>query len=333
MSEQALTKADASQQLATMLDERAAAAHIHQDGIYFGLDENAYHDDPSLGSTDLRRLARNPTSYWWDSPMNPARPRRRETPSLLFGRAMHKLIYEGADAFDRLYIRGPDQDPEASPAEKAQRTKKANERARAEGKDCLPAESYDRIVVSSAMITKNPELATVFSGGMSEVSVFWVKDGVRLKARLDYLKIRGVGDLKSVANQYDNDFETECHRAIASYRYDAQAAHYLDARAALPKLVAEGRVNGDHDAEWLRKVCASRFAWQWIFFQSENAPITFSLILSPQNPMVELGRAVIERGLARWREYMEQWGPNEIWLLIKKPREIAVEDMPGWYGR
>lgn len=328
-----MTTNDAAAKLNELIEENAKPKPL-PDGIYFGLPAERYHQDAALGSTDLRRLAKNPFNYWYTSHMNPNRPPDRDTPSRVLGRAMHKLVYEGEAAFDSLYMRGPTQDPESTPAEKAALTKENNKRARSLGLTGIPADHYDRIAIASAMITQDPELATVFSGGMSEVSFFWTRDGVRLKARFDYLKPRGVGDLKSVANQYENDFETECRSAIARYRYDAQAAHYLDARTLVAAAINEGRVYGDHDPAWLKTVASTqRYAWQWIFHQTENAPITFSLVLSPQNPMVELGRAVINRGIERWREYMEKCGPDRMWLLSKKPQEIAVEEMPNWYGR
>jgi hypothetical protein len=54
---------------------------------------------------------------------------------------------------------------------------------------------------AAAAITSNPHLARAFMGGAAEVSVFWVKDVVPLKARFDYFKPRAVIDLKGFANQ------------------------------------------------------------------------------------------------------------------------------------
>ena len=76
---------------------------------------------------------------------------------------------------------------------------------------------------------------------MPEVSVFWeheMDDGfvVPCKARFDYLKGRGVGDIKTIRNPYGRPFGEACMRHIVDYRYDIQAAHYLAARAELPKV-------------------------------------------------------------------------------------------------
>lgn len=84
-------------------------------GLYFGLDEDAYHADPALGSGSVRALAKCPVYYWLDSHMNPLREPSPETPALLFGRALHKLVLEGLDAFQSAYAAEPSKDdyPEA----------------------------------------------------------------------------------------------------------------------------------------------------------------------------------------------------------------------------
>ena len=72
-------------------------------GIYFGLDENAYHADPALGSTDMKKLAESPPDYWFESSHNPMREPSEDTPSRLFGRAVHKFVLEGRGAFESTY--------------------------------------------------------------------------------------------------------------------------------------------------------------------------------------------------------------------------------------
>lgn len=315
-------------------------------GLHFGLDEDVHHADPALGSTDLRRLAKHPFNYWYKSPLNPHRPppESSDTPSRIRGRAMHKMIYEPAEVA-KLYVRGPDQPADLTPPEKSARTKAAKAEAAKVGKTMLPAVDHDLAAIAAAMITKNPELATVFTGGHSEVSFFWMRDGVRCKARFDYLKatvrkdgtVIGIGDLKSVANQYENEFAAECRNHIGRYRYDAQAAHYMDGARLIPDAIREGLVHGQNDqmGAWLERFTHPelRFAWQWVFHQTEGAPITWSYILSPENPILEAGRVVIDAGIRRYQEYMHKFGPNEIWLLIEKPIELPIAEMPAWYAR
>src|SRR5690242_14130853 len=50
---------------------QTAALKPHAPGIVFGMPAEEYHRDPSLGSTDLKRLLRSPSDYWWESHLNP----------------------------------------------------------------------------------------------------------------------------------------------------------------------------------------------------------------------------------------------------------------------
>lgn len=306
----------------------------HEPGIYFGLAEDIYHADPSLGSSDMKKLATNPSDYWFGSHMNPLREPDRDTPATIRGTAVHVLVLYGEDEFDARYVRGPDQDGMSS-GEKASSTKAANDKAAKAGKIMLPAKTFDAISIASAMIAKNPKLATALVGGMNEVSIFWRDDnGTPKKARIDCLKPRGVGDLKSIANKFGKPFPQCCIDSVRWDRRDIQAKHYLDARAMVPKFAADGRVHGDHDAEMLKAVAASKvWAWQWVWWQAEGAPITFSKILSPANPVFEVSRATLERADANYLAYMEQFGPNEMWLLMEEPDELLIEDLGMYFGR
>lgn len=304
-------------------------------GIYFGLDEQEYHLDPSLGSSNEKDLAKNPSKYWFGSWMNPSRPEDKSTPAQQRGTAVHVLVLYGEKEFDRRYMRGAIHHGDMTPAEKGALTKAANVKAAAVGKIALQSDLYDNIATASAMLAKNPKLATALTGGLNEVSVFWRDPNNNLpkKMRIDCLKPRGMGDLKSLANKYDKPFERACIESIANYDYHVQAKHYMNGRAFIPKLVADGCVHGDHDTTMLRQVCAAKtWAWQWVWWQAEGAPITYSRILSPMNPMFDLAQAVIDRADDNYRIYMERYGTT-MWLLEEEPTELYIEDMPSWFGR
>jgi hypothetical protein len=342
----ALTTEQAAAALKRKLDEATAVLPIHEDGIYFNLPKDEYHRDPALGSHDVLKLAYSPADYWWSSHMNPRRPPDSSTEYQARGTAVHVLVLEGEAAFGARYMRGPDQDGMTA-SQKAQSTRAANERAVELGKECLRAVDYDRVAVAGAMIKLNPRLSSAFSGGASEVSVFWTDEvegldhAFRKKARFDYLKARGIGDLKSVANQHEVPFPRACVNAITNYSYHVQAKHYLDARARLPGLIREDAVHGiavarapAADLEKLMRdvLDAGRWAWQWVFWQSERAPITHSRVLSPGNPMLEMAASVITRGEQNFVEYLRLYGETQ-WVEITEPTELLVEEMPSYFGR
>jgi SAP domain len=68
-------------------------------GIYFNLPAAEYHADFSLGSSDLKRLLQAPAVYWFHSHMNPERQPTPDSAAKQKGRALHKLVLEGEDAF------------------------------------------------------------------------------------------------------------------------------------------------------------------------------------------------------------------------------------------
>ncbi len=237
------------------------------DGIHIGLPADQYHADDALGSSSIKALNLGAFEYWWKSPLNPARPNDDQTDAQAVGEAIHKIVLEGRQAFDAIYVRRPNDDPGADRNAKTATTKAANAAAAKLGKESLHGTDYDRTVIAGAMISKNPDLATAFSGGLAEVSVFWTvlvevrlpstPDGVdlplvevRCKMRGDYLKATmlqskprlGIGDLKSVANERRRQFAQACKFAIRDYRHDLQVAQYLKGATTIPDFVANGRV-------------------------------------------------------------------------------------------
>jgi PDDEXK-like uncharacterized protein DUF3799 len=298
-------------------------------GIYFDLAEDDYHADPALGSTDLRRLLASGPDYWWQSPLNPNPSEHKPSPSLEFGRALHKLVLEGQQAFSVRFVRRPD--------DLARLDAKTKAKLCPNDETVLAGDDFDRIMVSAELIAKNPDLAAAFEGGIPEVSVFWeevVEDFVvRCKARFDYLKIRGVGDLKSIRNYMNRPFAEACGRSIVEYRYDMQAAHYLRGRAEIARMVALGLVFGDHDSAWLKRAADCRaFAFQWVFFQAEGAPITWSKSLSPGNPILDIAERDRLKAMQTYREFKQSFADSEMWLLQEPVTELDINDLPRWYS-
>jgi hypothetical protein len=308
-------------------------------------------------------LRRSAPDYWHHSVRNPSRPSVEPTPAQTYGRAIHLRVLEGDDKFRARYERAPD--PEGLltsdadvgnwltghgvnklPRSKAEKIVQAigidpqvrilsefERRAADAGRELLKREDYDRIIVASDLITQNPHLATAFSNGHPEVSVFWDRpDRVRCKARFDFLKTRGIGDLKSMRNPLGLDFVDACRRAIANYRYDIQAALYLEGRRQIPQLL--DNVQGDHDDDWLAQVAnTEEFGFVFVFFQAEDAPISWACSLSPGNPVLEIGRMSIEHAIERYKDFAQRFAPDEPWTLSEPVEELTVDQLPGYYGR
>lgn len=350
------TTEQAAAELNEMIDEHQRTPKKLSLGLHFGCPMDDYLRDPALSSSDLKKCAKDTSAYWWDSWMNPLRPdEEADTEARLVGRAMHTRVLEGVAEFDRYYVRGPDQRGMSGP-QKGASTRAANAEAGLVGKECLKADAYGRIIVASAMITKNPALARAFTGGMAEVTFVFVHEGVRRKVRMDYLKpalhkpknnrkafvCAAIGDLKSVGNDRGEEFRAACYRAIAEWRYDVQAAYYLDALPHVVKAVKRGDVHCHRnprdqvgfDLVIERIATASVPAWQWVFHQTKNAPLTHSMVISSaKNPLAETGRATYQRGIENWRAAMERWGETLPWVPDDPVHEAEHEEMPAWWAR
>lgn len=297
----------------------------HDDGIYFGLDETRYHADRALGSSDMGRLWYSPEEYWFQSRYNPLRePDDATTPARVRGSAVHCYVLYGEAEFLARYA--PTYHPGNTREGKA-------ELAHLNGKTGLKFETYARIMQSGAMIRQNPHIATAFAGGAAEVSVFWTVDGIRKKARFDYLKPRGVVDLKSITNRKRISFVDACRRAICEWNYPLQAAHYLEARAVLPSLpLQQGGVVESAVLELCRR--SDEWAWCWVFWQAESAPLTWAGSLSPGNPILDAARAMLERALDNYRTFRDRHGlDGEPWVHPEAVSEVDITELPAWWAR
>lgn len=324
-------------------------------GLHFGLLFPEYLDDPGLGSGDIRLLAKNPSSWWWNSRHNPDRPRQPEKKHFTIGQAFHKLVLEGQDAFDAAYARAPDHAEGLTSGQKGAATKRFNQSMAASNTMVLKADDYDAVEGWADAIKRNPHLAACFQGGHAEVSVFWERDGIRLKGRYDYLKLvrrqgfmlAANGDLKSVENIYLDPFPKACRKDIAEYGYDVQAAHYLHGLSLVPQMIREIWIF-DHTGydivadQWLQRFLdpTLRCAWQWVFVQKNDMPLTHSYTMTPGfdgqpgSPIFEEGASKVNAGLQRYVDCVERFGFDKPWdfSASEPPEELVPGDMPNWWG-
>lgn len=301
-----------------------------RDGVYFGLDDFLYHSDPAIGSTDHKLLAQAPEAYWFGSIHNPARPADKDTPARALGRGVHKCALEGRDAFERTFIRRPE--------DLERLTEKVRAVLAPRGETILGCDEYDRALLASTMIRCHPDLSTALSGGAPEVSVFWTTeiDGeeVRCKARFDYLKPRSVVDLKSIAVLEPQPFEKLCLRAIRKFRYMVQADLYLEARAELPRFADEGAVFGEFDSEWFDRVAyAPDYAFTWVFWASSGPPLVWAGYVSPGSPLLDDPRSIVTQARRNYVRFRQNFGMATPWIEYQRLAEIVPEDIDAAFSR
>jgi hypothetical protein len=299
-----------------------AGRTLREPGVYFGLPWEEYLDDAALGSSAMVKLATEPADFWFESKFNPLWEHKDPTPDQLLGTAYHTAVLEGREAFERRYaIKHFSWATNQGKAERAQ--------MEAAGKLPVGIDQWSRIQQAGAVIRSNPYLGEAFVGGVaSEVSIFWVANGIPKKCRIDYFKARASVDFKTIANEYEIKFPQACRNQIARYEYLVQAEHYREGRGRVWHLLADGCVYGDHDAAAFKKAAATKeFAWVWVFLQKTRSPLTWGKTLSPGNPSLRWAReARIDLAEANWHRCVEKFGFHTPWLEPEPLTEFTEDD-------
>lgn len=332
-------------------------------GVYFGLPAALHHADAALGSGDVRRLLIGAPEYWYDSALNPERPQYEPTKPQEFGTAMHKLVVEGPAAFRASYDEPPDpegllvtdddiarrladlgdDDPPRKKTDKIIRLLELEpdarvkdlflERAAKAGRTVLARDEYARIVQGATLLANDPEYREAFVGGEPEVTIIYDRpDGVRCKARIDYLKPRALVDLKTIGNTRGMQFKRAVLTQFWNYRYDLQAEHYGEARRHLPELARKGAIFGKVDREWLKQFDPT-FAFVFIYFASHGAPVHWGFKLSPGNTILQIARDHIEAAIENYKKFRAEYGERKIWLMRDPLSELDINDFPSFAYR
>lgn len=335
-------------------------------GVYFGLDEAAYHEVHALSASGIKHLRISTLDFWARSPLNPDREDEEESQAKIIGKAYHKRIVEGRGEFQRLYAPAIDPDdfpnalrtvdemkealarhgvkPKGNKASVAAAVVAAdpdalvwdhlieNHQRRHHGKTLLPADLIRRIEISAAMIERHPQLGKAFTGGYPEVSIFWTDQefGVPMKARLDYLKRAAIIDLKTFENMNGMPVDKAIARTIANYKYHIQARLYLDAVRQAKRLIKEGRTFGEVDPLFLESVLASDgHTFMFVFQQKGVAPIARGFVLPALT--LDLGRMEIDDAKRRFAECRERFGADP-WVDDSEVRTFDSTEFPAYIG-
>lgn len=265
-----------------------------QPGIYFNMPFSEYCEIRALNSGGIKNILISETDFWSRSWMNPMCDEIDEdTRAKIEGRAYHKLILEGREAFyteyapefetqDRSVLRTADQikarlrelkvpgaggltrkDQLIAKLRSVDKGAKIYEVLEAQhinlhaGRELIPMRTIRNIELANRMIVCHPDLKTYFAGGYPEVTVIWddPEFGVRFKVRIDYLKIGPVCDLKTFANILKKEINRAIRHAIAAQKYHIQAWLYLRAADFAKNFVMTDRVYGAEgiDPEWLEE--------------------------------------------------------------------------------
>ncbi|MCE9567459.1 MAG: PD-(D/E)XK nuclease-like domain-containing protein [Planctomycetes bacterium] len=288
-------------------------------GIYFGLDERAYHSARGLSCSGMKHLTVSELNYWHRN-INPDREPEEDTEARRFGKAVHcyALERERFDASFAMKLSKDDHPDALVTADDLKKFLEANGLPKS-GKSkqdlidrivasCLPAVIWDhelerhaalhegktflgkdeskRIERAAKVMADDPYVRAALTGGMPEVS-FFVRDpetGVLLKARMDYVRPRSTMDIKTFSNSRGKPVEKAVFEAIYYESYYLQCVFYHQVREIARRQLAAGEIQtfGNVSEEWLKGFVETEDHGFGLVFIESAEPFDLRFILLKQ---------------------------------------------------
>lgn len=195
--------------------------------VIYDMPEEKYHALERLSSSGIKKVLVSAQDFWKTSWMNED---KEEVEKRAFheGKAYHKRLLEGKEAFNQTYVIKPKCD---------RRTKEGkniyNEWLERQIEDYVEVETDVKKYIDAAIhrIETKPKLAKYFTGGIAEVTLLWddPETNVPMKARIDYITDEFFVDLKTFSNSQGKNIQHVITSQIANYKYYVQAAVYREA--------------------------------------------------------------------------------------------------------
>ncbi len=288
-------------------------------GIYFDLPAQQYHDDPAIGSSNIKDLLISPLKYWTNSSLNPDR-KSKETSAKTIGTALHCYLME-RERFHQDYIILPkldiDSDLYRQESKKPDflqnfalhKTKDAKTFKYIGSKIELKESEFAEIKEAVEYLEKQEAAGSLFSNGYREVSVFWRdrETGLMCKCRPDYLAPKYIADYKSI-----NDIE-KIGKSMADYKYYIQAAFYLEGLSQIRKIQNGPLLDIEHN--------------NFIFaFQEKESPYLVRLKAFDEE-VLNIGRDKFRLGLQIYKENIEKYGVKKWEDDYRRNDEQAIQIM------
>ena len=174
-----------------------------------------YHTDPAVSASHLKAVMQSPYHYW-SRFVDPNRSPIEPTAAMRLGSLAHCAILEPDDLLQRYGVCGP------------RNTKAGKEQAaamEAEGIEAVTSTDMALALSMAAAVRNHTAAAELLKRGKAEQSFWWddLPTGMRCKCRPDWYHGATVVDIKTTTDASPQAFA----RAVATYGYHVQAAHYL----------------------------------------------------------------------------------------------------------
>lgn len=259
-------------------------------GIYFGLSNEVYQDDPALSRSNLAALLDTPRTYWDGSFMNPDRTRRKSSDEMEYGEAFHYLLFQPHE-FERRYMVWPIDEYSAS-------------------KKRIEQKEYFRIVESIKVLREGEDSGLFLKGGQGEVTIIFEDDGLMFRARHDYLTPLFTVDFKTARDLHDEYLKRE----FRQHGLDIQCALYQRSRIRFKEQYRKGEahVYGQCDPKFFDNFMSGDMDEFQFIFQRKTEPFPYEPLL-PQDDTFDSGYDKIYKARKIYSQYMQTYGTARRW--------------------
>lgn len=283
------------------------------EGIYFGLDDLTYHNDPSLSHSGMTKLLLSWADYWVSSCLNSQRKQFEATAAMEFGKQSGMLLTQ-PKVFHQTY----NTHGRSTPTAKGM---------------WLSSVQWQKLNESVDAICDVPIGASHFQDGYAEVAVIWrdPSTGIMLRAKFDFLRTFGIIDVKRIRAMDD----WTIGNAVRDQGLDIQNYLYLEgmkaARRMLLAMNEAARIsfakNNNVDANWLEEFAHSEDVLFRFLFQRSTPPYIWDFIELEDDALIE-GANSVHAAITRYKDGLEMFGTGKPPLGRERVRKIGSFFIP-----
>lgn len=283
-------------------------------GIYFNLSNERYHQDKALSHSGITNILESDRDYYESSPLNPNRE-FKQTDAMKFGERCHLMLLEEKKFFQTYNVAGG---------------------GWSKDKITISSTDFKLIKESSQILRGDPETNEYFKHGYPEVSLFWIDPatGIRLRARVDYLRTFGCIDLKRLRSIRKSRLKYD----IKEYGYDLQEHVYRDGVRQVKQLLRAGKIKAWDAADPAKMVeWQENPAWLKGFMDDQDSMFIF-LAQRSVRPFIyrvwyfdehirENAKMFCEQGIRKYKYAIEKYGEKDWPYGSAKAEKFSIDDV------
>lgn len=283
------------------------------EGIYFGLDDEKYHNDPALSHSGMTKLLISWPDFWVNSSLNPQRKKFEATQAMEFGKQSGMLLTQ-PKVFHQMYNTHGRSSP----------TAKGN---------WLSSVQWQKLTESVDAIIDMPMGAAHFQDGYAEVAVFWraPDTGIMLRVKFDFLRTFGIIDVKRIKAMDD----WTIGNAIRDQGLDIQNFLYLEGMKAARRMLLDMDLRGRQafaqaqkvDPQWLEEFANDTDVMFRFLFQRSTGPYIWDFIELEDDALIEGANSVFA-AVQRYKAGLEAHGIGKPPLGRERVRKIGSFFIP-----